>query len=195
MAALDATSNRIRLLSFSSQNRKTCFLILKIMMLYRTYVSYKKNNKQVQVSQQTTDSDDKAEESTTEDEEERTMDSSTLLLPGQKEAAFLGKVSSLDIPNTQGSILVPSPEVTEERRAKTLTDDSDSPSESKHPENVITLTDGLILEKCAINTYEKPCQLSKENQQPTPEVIQDRVRVQDRNDKVIITIFFGKRMQ
>lgn len=163
------------------------------MLFYRTYVPYNKHNKQVQVSQRTTESDDKAEESNTEDEEERTMESSTLLLSGQKEAAFRGKVSSLDIPNTQASILVPrTPEVTEKRKAKILTDDSDSPSEPKHPENVITATDGLILENCAINTYEKPCQLSKENHQPTPEVIQeDRVRVQYRNDKVIIIIFFG----
>lgn len=138
----------------------------------------------MQVSQQTTESDDKAEEYTREDED-------TLSLSGQKETAFRGKVSSLDIPNTQASILVPRTlEATEERKAKILTDDSDSPTEPEHPENVKTVTDGQILEKCAINTHEQPCQLSKENQQPNPEVIQeDRVRVQDRNNKVIIIIF------
>ncbi|KAJ8421053.1 LOW QUALITY PROTEIN: hypothetical protein Cgig2_015013 [Carnegiea gigantea] len=170
VAAQDAASNRICLLSFSSQNRKASFLILKIVLFYRTYVPYNKHNKQVQVSKQTAESDDKAEEYTTEDED-------TLLLSGQKEAAFRGKVSSLDIPNTQASSVVPrTPEATEERKAKILTNDSDSPTDPKHPENVITVTDGLFLEKCAINTHEKPCQLSEENQQPTREVIQeDRV--------------------
>lgn len=142
----------------------------------------------MQHSQQTTEPYDRAEETTAEDDEGRTMQSSTSLLSGQKEAAVCGKVSYLDIPKMQTSIFVPkTPEATEERKAKSLADDPDSPTEPKHQENAMTVTDDLILEKHEINTYKVPCQSIKENQQPTHKGIQeDRVKAQDSTDKVII---------
>lgn len=143
-------------------------------------------DEKVQHSEKTIESPDRVEKAIIEVEEERRTEFSDSLGPGKKEAVAHGKVSPLlDIPKTQATILVPrTPEATEERKTKILADDSDSPTEPKNPQNGITVTESVILEKSAINAYEKPRQLSMEKQkQETKGLIEDRVRIDGGKDK------------